>query len=393
MTINEIKDKRNGLLHQAQEILLANPDAEKRASAQKMLVDADALEADVVALEKIEKIQTEERSRTAPARPVPGASAAGEGADAERRAFENYIKTGEVRTVVGMTTGASNGGQFVPQSFYPVLQEALKSYGSVLNVVKAIETADGSPMKYATANDTGNLLSLMTEDNSTAVSEADPTLSGGTISSDWFSTGVIKVSLPELRDSAFDIDAFIRNNFGKRYYRGLSQWVTAGNSSNVASIVTGATLGATQGDPTAVIKWSDVVALYAALDPAYEADARFAMNAATRGVMLGIVDTLGRPLYIPSPNADGFDTILGKPVVINPYMDNSTQAGTDKYPLMYGDFSAYLFRTVRPGLEIVRLNERYMDTGSVGFIGFGRAGGLVIDAGTHPLLKYKVAHS
>lgn len=393
MTINELRDNRNKLLHDAQQILLSAPDAEKRASAQKMLADADVLEADIAVLDKIEKIQGEERSRTAPARPVPGASNAGDGADAERRAFEHYIRTGEVRTVVGMTTGNSNGGQFVPQSFYPVLTEAQKSYGNILNVVKQIETADGSPMKYASANDTGNLLSLMTEDNSTAVSEADPTLGGGTLSSDWFSTGVIKVSLPELRDSAFDIEAFIRENFGKRYYRGLSQWVTAGNSSNVASIVTGATLGATQGDPTNPIKWSDVVALYAALDPAYEADAKFSMNSATRGVLLGITDTLGRPLYIPSPNAGGFDTILGKAVVINPFMDNSTQAGTDKYPLLYGDFSAYLLRTVRPGLEVVRLNERYMDSGSIGMVAFARAGGLVIDAGTHPILKYKVAHS
>jgi HK97 family phage major capsid protein len=389
MTIRELRDNRNKLLTDAQAILLASPDAEKRASANQMLADADLIEADIKSLEKIESVQTEERSRTAPARPIPGAveNEAKSETETEKRAFQRYIQFGETRT--GVTT--SSGAQLVPQAFYPVLTEAMKSYGSILNFVKQIDTDNGAPMKYATANDTGNLISVVGEN--TAVSETDPTISGSTISSDFLTTNAVQVSLAELQDSAFDLDAFIKDIFGKRYFRGLASMVTSGNGSNISSLVTGATLGATVAAPTATMVWADVVNLFAALDPAYETDAVFSMNSTTRGALLAITDTLGRPLYVPAPSANAFDMILGKRVVINPYQDAPTQGVADRFPVLYGDMSNYLLRNVKPGLEIRRLNERYMDAGAVGFIGFARAGGALLDAGTHPVLKLKIAHS
>jgi HK97 family phage major capsid protein len=45
-----------------------------------------------------------------------------------------------------------------------------------------------------------------------------------------------------------------------------------------------------------------------------------------------------------------------------------------------GDLKAgYALRTVGD-LSIVRMNERYLDMGEVGFIGFARAGGFATDA-------------
>jgi HK97 family phage major capsid protein len=57
--------------------------------------------------------------------------------------------------------------------------------------------------------------------------------------------------------------------------------------------------------------------MYAKLDPAYLEDASFVMNSTTRAEILGLPDTLGRPLFVPSPNTDGLDRILGLPVVIS----------------------------------------------------------------------------
>jgi HK97 family phage major capsid protein len=109
------------------------------------------------------------------------------------------------------------------------------------------------------------------------------------------------------------------------------------------------------------------------------------MNANTRGLLLAVTDSLGRPLYVPAPTANQFDTILGRKVVLNQYMDNAT---TGKVAVQFGDFKqGYLLREVKPGLAIVRLNERFMDTLEVGFLGYCRAGGLVTDAGTHPIMN------
>jgi HK97 family phage major capsid protein len=59
--------------------------------------------------------------------------------------------------------------------------------------------------------------------------------------------------------------------------------------------------------------------------------------------------------------------------------------------MLYGDFSeGYTLKIVNPGLNILRLNERYADQLSVGFVPFFRAGGIVTDAGTHPYVGLTV---
>jgi hypothetical protein len=49
-----------------------------------------------------------------------------------------------------------------------------------------------------------------------------------------------------------------------------------------------------------------------------------------------------------------------------------------------------MYRPVKPGLAIFRLNELYMASGMVGFIGYARAGGVIMDAGTHPIVALTV---
>lgn len=39
-------------------------------------------------------------------------------------------------------------------------------------------------------------------------------------------------------------------------------------------------------------------------------------------MVIGVLDTLGRPLFAPSVNTDTLDTILGRPVVISQYHPN-----------------------------------------------------------------------
>lgn len=388
--LTELKQKRGKLLTDAQHLLLDSPDAEKRSQAHKMLADADIIETDMNALERIEKFEKEERSKSTPPRPNPSDSNESPEetrSKSEKRAFENYIRYGAIdrdhlKETRDITTG-STGSNLIPQSYYPLLIESLKSYGNVLNYVTNKESDNGAPMKYGTVSDTANSLVVIAED--VAVSETDPTLSGSTISTDTLTTGVILVSFAELQDSAFSLDDFIKNSFGKRYFRGLSSMVTSGNSSNIGSMKTSAPVGATSASPTTLV-WGDLAAAYASLDTAYESSAVWTMNATTRGALLAEVDTLGRPIYVIAPTSASFDMLLSKQVVINPYLDN---IGATNVPVLYGDHSSYILRTVKPGLGILRLTDRYADKLAVGFVGWARAGGALVDAGGHPLVQLK----
>lgn len=112
------------------------------------------------------------------------------------------------------------------------------------------------------------------------------------------------------------------------------------------------------------------------------------MNSHTRANLMGVTDTLGRPLFIQSPNAGAFDTLLGHPVVISQYHPDVATGNT---AIQFGDFNqGYKFRTVKPGLAVIRLNERFMDTLEVGFVGYSRNGGAVTNAGIAPIVNLAV---
>jgi HK97 family phage major capsid protein len=408
MKIQELSERRFKLLQDAQTILLSgNVDAEKRTSASKMIVDADALEADIAALKKIEAASDEYRNSERPVRGNASADSLETGvvtpekrAANEKDAFGQYLRFGRtvpsldgylVRSSAGFAANelpkelrdltVSTGSALIPQAFFPVLTEAQKTWGGLLNLVTRRKVESGAPMKLSTFSDTSNGLSELGE--STAPSETDPTLNSAILSTSLLTTGIIKVTISELQDAYFDVDGLIREAFGKRSGRGLNQMITNGSTSgNIASIITGATTGATSAAPTA-ISYLDLTSLFSSLEPSYIPTSSWAMNSTTRGYFLGITDTLGRAIYTISANVDSFDTLLGRPVVLNQAMQNIV--ATD-VAVQFGDFSSYLLREAAP-LAVIRLNERFMDTLEVGFLGYQRAGGSLIDPGSHPVMN------
>jgi HK97 family phage major capsid protein len=403
--LKSLREQRDALLTKMQALATGDKfDAEKRSQFDAMNADVAVIEADITRLEALEARQAELRKTPSVNRAEPGAQIEGDQnspevrKQKERRAFEQYIRYGhsgvdaehrsflrfEQRDITTANTGATQ----IPQEFYPILTDALKFYGPIATLVGQKRTTTGAPMKIALDNDTGNSLVVLGE--TVAPAETDPTLSGFILSTDTVTTGTVKITRQELQDSAFDLDAWIRMKFGQRLGRGYEQMITNGNTSNVASLITGATLGATStglGSPdgSLSIGYGDITALYTALDPAYHQNATWLMNSNTRGFLLGVKDGFGRPLFIPNPSSGSFDMLLGRPVALDQALPNiaPSVAGT----VLFGDFAqGYLFRT-DGDISILRLDERFADTLEVGFIGYSRIGGASTDAGTHPIVK------
>lgn len=399
MNLKSLREQRNGLLAKMQTLATAESfDAEKRSQFDTMNGEVATLDADITRVEALDKYAAEQRSAQRPNRDQPGATIepsvdeAEERKVAEKRSFEKFIRTGvrEARDITTAVTGA-NGGALVPQLFHNVLTDALKYFGPIATLVGQKRTTGGQPLKIALSNDTSNGLAIIGE--TVAPSETDPTYASQILSTDTVTPGLVKISLQELQDSAFDLEAWLRTKFGQRYGRGLEATVTNGNGSNVASLVASAHAAVTAtgntnksgADGSNSIGYADITAMYAALDPAYIANATWVMNSNTRGFLLGVTDTLGRPLFIANPASGGFDTLLGRPVVIDQALPNigASAVGT----VLFGDFQqGFLLRT-DGDLEIVRLNERFMDQLEVGFMGYSRIGGISMDAGTHPIIK------
>jgi HK97 family phage major capsid protein len=380
MNIADLREKRNRVLVDANTLMQAETvTAEIRTQFDIAMTEVDTIDGDIKRLERSAPAEAAQRTT----RPAPGAA---EDNKAEVRSnFLNYMRTGKIENRDLLTINAA-GAATIPQAFYPEIIAAQKAWGGIVNVVKNFNSDSGAPMKISLANDTANMLAPVTE--GTASSEVDPTITSVISSTDELRTGIVKVSLSELNDSAFDLDGFVRNNFGKQYWRGLSSLITNGDSANFASIITGYASGEVTSKTAATLAYADIVAAYAALDPAYIDTATWVMNASTRAALLGIVDTLGRPIFVPSPSADAFGTLLGRPVVLNQAMAN---VATGNVALQFGSFQdGYLLRSVNPGLAIIRLNERFLDSLEVGFIGYARAGGVVTNPGIAPIVNVVV---
>jgi HK97 family phage major capsid protein len=427
MNLTELKDKRNKLIHDAQAIVLSeNVTAEQRTAVTAMLNDADGLEADIRVVERAAKLDAEQRNSSAPPRGQVSDGAVDNSPDArkaaERKAMTDYVVRGvrsplvESRVGITSTTGSAGdlgvgGGAIVPQAFDQLLHEAEVAWGDLLTMVRVVKSDSGAPMKVATVNDTSVTWYEETENVADSNTPENPGFNGLLLSTSVVQRPAILVSMAELNDSAFDIDAFMKNTCFKSYSRALSSLIVNGSTSgNIASILGGAVAGntvtatGTQATITSgtvteaatinAIGYTDLAAVFAALDPAYEADAAWAFNARVRGALIGVTDALGRPLYIPAPNAGAFDTLLGKRVKLVQALPNlSTGTGSppvSTYPVIYGDFSEqYTLKLVNPGLVVLRTSERYIDSLSVGFIPFFRAGGINTDAGSHPCIFLK----
>ena len=215
MKVSEMRERRAALAAQALEVV--STDATK---FEKIMADVDKLKGDIDRAERAEALNAELRQTTRPPLESVG-EVRNEKQNAEhRKAFNNFLRSGEVtpelRTYTPMSDGVE-GAFVVPQGFQYELEVALKAYGGVREVARSISTAQGNPLKWHTANDTVTMGELLGEN--TAASQANPTFNSLTINAYTYSTRMVNVSNQLLNDSAFDVEGFLHQALVERIGR------------------------------------------------------------------------------------------------------------------------------------------------------------------------------
>lgn len=394
MNLQETTLLRNKTMVDAQALITKETvTTEDRSNFDRMIADADVLSADITRMQAIETFNADQNRSTRPPRAGFGnEDHSEETIKNQKRAFKEWFRTGQVSTEnrafirteeqrdlgTGAISGPITGGNvLVPTGFDPVLHNALKNYGQIVGAVGQLATSGGGPIQVATANDTTAGMTVIGQ--AVAVSENDPAVAGFTSNTDTLTSGVVKISNQLLQDAEFDLDSWIQTTFGTRYYRGLSQMIAQGNSSNIAALAS--TLGATSANSTAV-GYLDLVSLFGSLDAAYVQNASFVMSSTTRASLMGIISTTGQPILQTDVAGNPFNALFGRPIVISEYQQ-SVAAGNS--PILFGDLKeAYVLRQAG-GFAIKRLVELYAATNETGYILYARAGGYNVDAGTHPV--------
>lgn len=397
MTSKEMREARNKLLVDAQKIMSGDKvTTEQRTQADKMLTEANELKAQYELRDRLDAETSTTSGRSIP-RGAPGADEP-EGdtrsLKVRRRATDKALRAWMSRENFETRdlTVAANGAVMIPVGVTDP-KIAMMSAGSIYDLVYKLRTGTGEAIKAPMLNDVTNLFVL----NSASITTTDPATGGVTIQIDDIRSNPILIERSLIQDAGFDLVGFVERAVQSRYLRTVSKWITQGNGSNVVGTQT-LTQGVV-GNTTLVLKYIDMAALFSALDPAYLIGAVWVMSNATLGLVLNILDTAGRPIFLPyndGANSGFVGTIFGYPVKLNPYQPS---IGVNNAFIQFGNFEqGYTFREVDPYADVPadtkvadtgvvtlrRLDERYAELNKVGFVGFARVGGQITIAGNVP---------
>ena len=319
-------------------------------------------------------------------------AAAAKAPASERNIFNKWLRKGDnavtneewaiVRNTMSTTT-TTEGGYTVPTEVASMLIDALKAYGGMREAATVITTAQGNPMNFPGSDGTSETGELIAE-NTTATA-ADPSFTSAPLNVYKFSSKIVAVPFELLQDSAVDIEAFVAKRLAQRIGRATNTYYTTGTGSSqpfgIAARAASGVVGAS-GQTTTVV-FADLVDLIHAVDPAYRAagSCRFMMKDASLAKVRKLVDSAGRPIFLPGFDGLGKampDTILGYPVTIN--QDVATMAANAK-SIFFGDFSQFYIRDAMAPQLFRFTDSAYTKLGQVGFLMWHRSGSNLLDTG------------
>lgn len=310
--------------------------------------------------------------------------------ESERRMERDAMRTFERRSQNTLSLAAGGAVVAPDTSMYGRVIEALKFFGGMEAVGSEIMTTDtGADLPIATDDDTSNTGSIVAEE-ATQASGTSVTMGQVVLHAYLYSSKVVKVSWQLLQDASFDIEGYLGRKLGMRLGRIQNTHYTTGTGVNQPQgLATAASVGrqSATGNTSSVVA-DDVMRLIRSVDIAYRnQNCRFMMADATALAFELLKDGNGQ--YIWRNGGAGFnglnegssDTLRGYRVIIN--NDMPALAASAKHT-SFGDHSYYKIRRVR-AIQLVRINELYVENGQVGFLAFMRADGGLVDAGQHPV--------
>ena len=281
------------------------------------------------------------------------------------------------------TDDDTQGGYLRNDSIYHGIETAQSAFGGVRSVANILSTGTGETIHIATVDDTAN----QAADHAEVATVANVDVGFGRVQLGAFSlaTAVYPVSYELLQDSQFPLGNYLGERLGERIARRKNYLYTNGVGTTEPTGFLQDTVLGSYGVVDALIA-DDLYDLYFSCDQAYRNSPSCAwmMHDSTLANIVGIEDTTGRPLWGSGLNQAPGAMILGKKVVVNNALPEM-EAGEENIVIAFGDWSRFYVREVGQ-VQIQRLNERYAQELSVGFIGWHRCDSRVIDAGQHPLV-------
>ena len=392
MTINELYSKRAAQWKFMQNFLDTHRDAngclsaEDDASYQKAEADLNKLTNEIQREERAAAIEAEMNKATSAAlvgAPAKGTeNKTGRASNEYKADFENHLRGRVlVHNVLSEGTNA-DGGYLVPTEFERRLVSDLAEENVIRKLATVINTQNERKIPLAATHS----VATWTAENA-AYTESNPTFAQKTL--DAFKlTDLARASIELIQDAAFDIEAYLIDEFSRAFAAAEEEAFCVGNGTGkptglfIASANGGAPVGATTATNSA-IKADDLIDLVYSLKSPYRKNAKFLMNDATVAQVRKLVDENKAYMWQPSMQAGQPDRLLGYELYTSPYVPTFA---SEALIVAFGDFKSYWIGD-RMGRTVQRLNELYATNGQVGYIATERLDAKLILSEGIKLLK------
>jgi len=391
MNAKQMREKRSALNEQMNGLLSAakaegrNLTKEENVQFDAMYAEQDELRNSVKRIEQAEELKKELASKADEVRDnaAPAKVEARDAFNAYLRKGVNGLNAGEARAIqelraagddaANVSNVGANGGFLVPENWSDFISATELFKSDIEKVATVLRTSNGQPFNLPATDDTGVVASILGQ--ATAVTRKDMEFTNVKFDPFTYSSGLVQVSNQLMSDNAFDLSSFVGGQLANRLKRGINAGLTTGaDTTEPQGIVTGSTAALTSASATA-IDIDEVMDLFYSVDASYRnaPGAGFMMNSSTAKAIriLGFGQTNDFPAYVPGMSVGEPDMLFGKPVYINEDMDS---IAATKKAIIFGDLSQYYIHEAG-GVQILRLNERFADELSTGFIGYRRIDG------------------
>lgn len=387
MTIIEMRAKRAKAIEAAKAFLESHRNKDGFLSTEddaiytSMENDIGKMGVEIARMERMEAMDAElSKPVSAPIIEKPATAKAdtrvGTASDSYKDAFWNVTRAKdvvpyEVRNALQAGVD-SEGGYTVPDEFMRVLVQALREAHIIRGHANVVNTSGGTTKIPVVA--TKGTASWIDEEG--LIPESDDVFGQQTIDAHKVGT-IIKVSEELLNDSAFDLESYFASEFARRIGDKEEDAFFNGNGEKkplgILADKGGADVGVTAASGTAITA-EEIISLFYSVKAPYRKNAIWVFNDATMAHIRKLKGNDGQFLWQKALHEGDHETLLGKPVFTSPFMP---EIAAGNKIAAFGDFSYYWIGD-RQGITFRRLNERYADSGQVGFLATKRVDGKLI---------------
>ena len=280
--------------------------------------------------------------------------------DAERKAFENYIRGYEINERAGELTKANNGA-VIPTT---IANQIIKKVYDICPVLEqSTQYNVNGTLDIPYYDDSESKITVAYQDEFKALTSSNGNFKS--IELTGFLAGALsKISVSLTNNAQFDIVNFVVTEMAESIKRFIEHELLIGTTSKVTGLSTAKNI-VTAASATAITA-DEVVKLHDAVKDAYQNNAIWIMSSATRTALRLLKGTDGHYLLNDDISSPFGTSLIGRPVYVS---DNMPEIGSGNTAIYYGDMKG-LATKFNEQINVQVLREKYADEHAVGVIGW-----------------------